>query len=367
MLLAPLVLPGRRRARLPLGRGGAARRASGWRGAAPLTAGWRWSASARTPAAPSLAIAFIAVSIGLGGFALAYRATLLRATADQAANRVPLDAMVGPPPATSRRRSALAGWRAGSRWRRGRRGRCVARGVRRPAAGGDSPVPLWAFPRPRCRCMHGWRAATARLRSARLARRWPRPDRPGPPARCSRPARGAERDARRRRDVAASTSPPTSRTPAGTVDAIDLGTAAGGARTVRVACRDHPGGSSSRRCRCRRAVRAGGHQRAPERREPGRRDAVDAVAHARSGAAARRPGRRALAAAGTAWSALGGATVATDAAGRLRVASRGQRRRRRASAPAERHATDPGAGRPGHRGRGGARRRHRAQHRRTTR
>jgi hypothetical protein len=51
---------------------------------------------ARSPAAPSLAIAFIAVSTGLGGFALAYRATLLRGTADQAADRVPLDAIVAP-------------------------------------------------------------------------------------------------------------------------------------------------------------------------------------------------------------------------------------------------------------------------------
>jgi hypothetical protein len=51
---------------------------------------------ARSPEAPSLAIAFIAVSIGLGGFALAYRATLLRGTADQGADRVPLDATVAP-------------------------------------------------------------------------------------------------------------------------------------------------------------------------------------------------------------------------------------------------------------------------------
>ena len=49
---------------------------------------------ARAPTGPSLAIAFIAVSTGLGGFALAYRATLLRSTADQAAARVPLDATV---------------------------------------------------------------------------------------------------------------------------------------------------------------------------------------------------------------------------------------------------------------------------------
>ena len=45
-----------------------------------------------------LAIAFLAVSIGLGGFGLAYRATLSRGTADQAANGVPLDALVAPGP-----------------------------------------------------------------------------------------------------------------------------------------------------------------------------------------------------------------------------------------------------------------------------
>ncbi len=53
---------------------------------------------ARAPTAPALAIAFIAVSTGLAGFALSYRATLLRGTADEAANQVPLDALVAPGP-----------------------------------------------------------------------------------------------------------------------------------------------------------------------------------------------------------------------------------------------------------------------------
>ena len=53
---------------------------------------------ARAPAAPALAIAFVAVSTGLGGFALGYRATLERGQADAAANRVPLDALVAPGP-----------------------------------------------------------------------------------------------------------------------------------------------------------------------------------------------------------------------------------------------------------------------------
>jgi hypothetical protein len=53
---------------------------------------------ARSPAVLALAIAFIAVVTGLGGFALAYRSTLIRSAADQAADRVPLDALVSPGP-----------------------------------------------------------------------------------------------------------------------------------------------------------------------------------------------------------------------------------------------------------------------------
>jgi hypothetical protein len=53
---------------------------------------------ARSPAVPALVIAFIAVATGLGGFALGYRSTLIRSAADQAADRVPLDALVSPGP-----------------------------------------------------------------------------------------------------------------------------------------------------------------------------------------------------------------------------------------------------------------------------
>ncbi|MGB9185875.1 MAG: hypothetical protein WCB67_17620, partial [Solirubrobacteraceae bacterium] len=69
---------------------------------------------ARAPAAPALAIAFIAVSTGLGGFALGYRATLARSQADAAADQVPLDALVAPGPsyATPLQRAPLARWRA---------------------------------------------------------------------------------------------------------------------------------------------------------------------------------------------------------------------------------------------------------------
>ena len=53
---------------------------------------------ARSPGMPALAIAFVAVAVGLGGFALAYRSTLIRSAADQAADQVPLDALVSPGP-----------------------------------------------------------------------------------------------------------------------------------------------------------------------------------------------------------------------------------------------------------------------------
>jgi hypothetical protein len=51
---------------------------------------------ARGGSPPAIAIAFLAVSTGLGGFALAMRTTLTRSNADQAAQQVPLDVLVGP-------------------------------------------------------------------------------------------------------------------------------------------------------------------------------------------------------------------------------------------------------------------------------
>ncbi|MGI9185039.1 MAG: hypothetical protein ACR2GZ_08755 [Solirubrobacteraceae bacterium] len=69
---------------------------------------------ARAPAAPALAIAFIAVSTGLGGFALGYRATLARGQADAASDRIPLDALVAPGAsyATPLQGAPLARWQA---------------------------------------------------------------------------------------------------------------------------------------------------------------------------------------------------------------------------------------------------------------
>ena len=113
---------------------------------------------ARAPAQPSLAIAFVAVSVGLGGFALAYRATLLRGTADQAANAVPLDAIVSPSAsfATPLAQAPLSRWQA------------LAGGevlpVRRTDAtyasgGGTVTVPALGLPASGLALLHGWRAS----------------------------------------------------------------------------------------------------------------------------------------------------------------------------------------------------------------
>jgi len=113
---------------------------------------------ARAPIAPSLAIAFIAVSTGLGGFALAYRATLLRGTADQAADQVPLDATVSPAAdfTTPLQLAPLARWRA------------IADGevlpVRRTEAtyasdGATVTVPALGVPATGLAQVHGWRSS----------------------------------------------------------------------------------------------------------------------------------------------------------------------------------------------------------------
>ena len=137
---------------------------------------------ARSPAAPSLAIAFISVSIGLGGFALAYRATLIRSAADQAANQVPLDATItaGPDFTTPLEVASPARWRALA-------GGSVSP-VRRTEAsyvsGGSSvTVPALGVPAAALTKLHGWRASDGSAPIGTLARRLvpPGPTRvPGP-------------------------------------------------------------------------------------------------------------------------------------------------------------------------------------------
>ncbi len=125
---------------------------------------------ARSPALPALAIAFVAVAVGLGGFALAYRSTLIRSAADQAADRVPLDALVSPGPdfSTPLELAPLQRWQA------------LAAGtvlpVRRTDAnytsgGGTVTVPALGVPAAGLRQIHGWRESDGSAPLAALARR----------------------------------------------------------------------------------------------------------------------------------------------------------------------------------------------------
>ena len=138
---------------------------------------------ARAPASPSLAIAFVAVSVGLGGFALAYRATLLRGTADQAADAVPLDATVSPAAdfATPLQLASLDRWRS------------LSRGDVLPvrdtdatyaSGGGTVTVPALGVPAAGLPLIHGWRSgdgsAPLGTLASRLAPRGPTRT-PGPP------------------------------------------------------------------------------------------------------------------------------------------------------------------------------------------
>ncbi len=125
---------------------------------------------ARAPGLPSLAIAFVAVSVGLGGFALAYRATLIRGSADQAADRVPLDAIVaaGPDFKTPSETAPPARWQT------------LARGtvapVRRTQANylsgsGTVTVPALGIPTAAIDRLHGWRTSDGSAPLPALANR----------------------------------------------------------------------------------------------------------------------------------------------------------------------------------------------------
>jgi hypothetical protein len=125
---------------------------------------------ARSPSVPPLVIAFIAVTTGLGGFALAYRSTLIRSAADQAADRVPLDALVsaGPDFRTPLEVAPLQRWQA------------LASGavlpVRRTDAnytsGGETvTVPALGIPADGLIQIHGWRQGDGSAPLTALARR----------------------------------------------------------------------------------------------------------------------------------------------------------------------------------------------------
>ncbi|MHB8692931.1 MAG: hypothetical protein ACYDHH_16975 [Solirubrobacteraceae bacterium] len=124
----------------------------------------------RSPGAPAIAIAFVMVSVALAGFALCYRATLLRGTADQAAYRVPLDATVSPAPnfATPLGLAPLARWQA------------LAGGVVLPVrrtyatylgAGASVTIPALGVPARSLALIHGWRQSDGSAPLGVLARR----------------------------------------------------------------------------------------------------------------------------------------------------------------------------------------------------
>ena len=125
---------------------------------------------ARSGGLPALAIAFVAVAVGLGGFALAYASTLIRSAADQAADVVPLDALVSPGPnfSTPLELAPLQRWQA------------LAAGavlpIRRTDAnytsgGGTVTVPALGVPADGLIQIHGWRESDGSAPLTTLARR----------------------------------------------------------------------------------------------------------------------------------------------------------------------------------------------------
>ncbi|HEY3727631.1 MAG TPA: hypothetical protein VGL51_10685 [Solirubrobacteraceae bacterium] len=198
--------------------------------AGPLPARLALVGLARAPVAPSLAIAFIAVSTGLAGFALAYRATLERGAADQAADQVPLDARLTPTPSfqTPLELAPLA------RWRRLAGGSVLA--VRRTDAtftsGASSvTVPALGIPASGLALIHGWRTSDGSAPLGRLAARL----RPPGPVRSRGPVLPAAA-----RSLSLTMSAPSAavevaaelRDSAGTVTELPLGLASARPRTV---------------------------------------------------------------------------------------------------------------------------------------
>jgi hypothetical protein len=116
------------------------------------------------------AIAFMAVSTALAGFALSFRATLIRAAADQAADRVPLAALIAPGQSFTRPTDLepLSQWRALSQG--------AVFPVRRTEAtylsgSATVTVPMLGVPSPAVGLVHGWRASDGSAPLAVLAKR----------------------------------------------------------------------------------------------------------------------------------------------------------------------------------------------------
>ena len=186
---------------------------------------------ARRPALPSLWVAFVAVAVGLGGFALCYRATLQRSASDQAAAAVPLDAIVSPGPSFA---TPLTLARAG-RWNALARG--VAWPVRRTQAtfvSGEASitVPALGVPAAALARMHGWRASDGPVALRTLATRIA-PDgpvhAPGPAV----PAGARSLSVRAGPSQIAATVTADLRDPADTIHQVALGEASIHAATLR--------------------------------------------------------------------------------------------------------------------------------------
>ena len=144
---------------------------------------------ARSPGTAALAIAFIAVTTGLGGFALAYRSTLIRSAADQAADQVPLDALVSP----GRASAPPWNWLRFSAWQALASGPVLP--VRRTdanyASGGQTvTIPALGIPADGLTLIHGWREADGSAPLPSWPGAWSRPARSGRPDRCFRRAPG---------------------------------------------------------------------------------------------------------------------------------------------------------------------------------
>jgi hypothetical protein len=186
---------------------------------------------ARSPGVLALAIAFIAVATGLGGFALAYRSTLIRSAADQAADQVPLDALVSPGPdfRTPLEVAPLQRWQA------------LASGtvlpVRRTDAnyttgGGTVTVPALGVPAGGLTAIHGWREGDGSASLATLARRLA----PAGPVRVPGPTLPADAQWLSLRASSrgfAVTVTADLRDPQGTIRQVTFGTAGAGAAVLR--------------------------------------------------------------------------------------------------------------------------------------
>jgi len=301
---------------------------------------------ARTPTGPALAIACLAVSTGLGGFALAYRATLQRGEADAAADRVPLDAVIGPSTAFVTP-LALAPAR---RWRALAHGTVLA--VRRTDAGyarggAAVTVPAIGVPWAGLPSIHGWRAGDGSAPLAQLARRLA----PRGPVRAPGPQlpSGARRlllTARTQGGAAVITT--ELRRPDGRVSSLTLGTATPRAGVLRA--RLPPGRLELEAL----AVSAptglattNGHRNGEEPAAATQATAVVTLGPLRAAGRRRTAGDRRLA-------RRRGRAGGRRAGGRRPIAGPNHRQwpaRRGPSGPTERHHSGPGARRSGHRGR----------------